>query len=98
MSQHILHTVDRKGRRVVVTMGYDRPLNYVFCTIFTEREKLIYSNLDDANAGCTMQDVEYYRPILRRFGIQVPELMFMEVLWDQGMRVGNRTLVHTPDE
>ncbi|GGG87118.1 hypothetical protein [Edaphobacter dinghuensis] len=98
MSQHIFHAVDRKRRKVTVTMGYDRPLNYVFCTICSEKGKMLYSNLGDTNAGCTNQDVEYYRPILRRFGIQVPELMFMEVVWDQAMQVGNRVVVHTPDE
>jgi hypothetical protein len=98
MSQHILSTFNLQGESITVTMGYDRPLDFVFCTVMTTNDDVIYSNLDDDDAGTDQQDVDYYRPILDRLGIHVPESIFWEVKADQLMRVGNRVVVHTADE
>lgn len=98
MSQHILSTFNLLGESITVTMGYDRPLDFVFCTVMTSNDDVIYSNLDDDDAGTDQQDVDYYRPILDRLGIHVPESIFWEVKADQLMRVGNRVVVHTADE
>jgi hypothetical protein len=98
MSQHILTTTMREGRKVTVTLGYDRPLDYVFCTVLDEDDDVIYSNLDDEIAGTELQDVEYFRPILKGLGIHVPETIFDEVNSDQLLRVGNRIVHHTADK
>ncbi|WP_128915684.1 hypothetical protein [Granulicella sibirica] len=95
MSQHIIRTVDGSGIAVTVTLGYDRPLDFVFCTVMNAQNEAIYTNLDDDDAGTHQQDIDYYRPILARLGIEVPEAMFAEVESDQANVVGNRFVDHT---
>ncbi|MDP9052495.1 MAG: hypothetical protein M3O31_17510 [Acidobacteriota bacterium] len=95
MSQHIVEMRNAKGDTVTVTMGYDRPLDFVFCTVMSQEDDLIYSNLDDDEAGTLQQDVDYYRAILERLGLHVPESVFQEVASDQIGRVGNRVVVHS---
>jgi hypothetical protein len=94
MSQHTFSSKDAHGTVVTVTLGYDRPLDYVFCTVEAENGDIIYSNLDDDEAGTEQQNVDYYEAVLRDLGIQVPESMFREVNSDQAARVGNRVVVH----
>ncbi len=98
MSQHIFETTNAKGARVTVTMGYDRPLDYVFCTVMAENDDIIYSNLDDDDAGTDQREVNYYRPVLEKLGVHVPESVFREVVSDQLRRVGNREVTHVADE
>jgi hypothetical protein len=95
MSQHVFRTVDLNGNAVRVTLGYDRPLDFVFCFVDDGREEAIYTNLDDDDAGTHQQDVNYYRPVLARLGIDLPEEMFREVQSDQRNVVGNRFVDHT---
>jgi hypothetical protein len=95
MSQHVLRTTAGNGDAVTVTLGYDRPLNYVFCLVEDQRGDYPYSNLADLHAGTHQQDVEYFRRILAKLGIEVPEQMFAEVEADRANRVGNRTVDHT---
>ena len=95
MSQHVFRTVDGNGIAVTVTLGYDRPLDFVFCTVMDAHGEPIYTNLDDDDAGTHQQDILYYRPILTRLGIEVPEVMFAEVESDQTNVVGNRVVDHT---
>ncbi len=100
MSQHKHSTIGQDGRKVVVTLGYDRPLDYVFCTVMqnaeglADGEEVLYSNFGDDKAGTDLQDVDYFRPILAALGVRVPEGMFTEVQLDQLQRVGNRTVVY----
>jgi hypothetical protein len=83
MSRHIY-----KYRTTEVAMGYDRPLDYVFCTV--ERQgRMVYSNLSDPVAGTACQSVDYYRFVLERLGITVPEAMFAAVAEDQKTKAGN---------
>jgi len=98
MSQHIFETNDAQGEPVTVTMGYDRPLDYVFCTVIAPNDDVIYSNLDDDDAGTHQQDVDYYRPMLQKLGLHVPESVFREVESDQLDCVGNRVKIHVADE
>src|ERR1039458_8114209 len=60
---------DSEGNNVQVTLGYDRPLNCIFCTITAHDGEIVYSNLSDPNAGTRQQDVNYYRPILVAAGV-----------------------------
>lgn len=95
MSQHTYRTRTSNKKKVIVTLGYDRPLDFVFCSVLDEHESVIYSNLDDDNAGTELQDVDYYRSVLLDLGIRVPEEIFGEVKSDQLLRVGNRAVDHT---
>jgi hypothetical protein len=95
MSQHILSTTTSRGRKVSVTLGYDRPLDYVFCTVMDADGDVIYSNLGDKMAGTDLQDVDYFRLVLRQLGIDAPDAMFTEVKSDQALRVGNRVEHYT---
>jgi hypothetical protein len=98
MSQHIFETSDVQGESLTVTMGYDRPLDFVFCTVMTKSDEVIYSNLDDDSAGTHQQDVNYYKPVLDALGLHVPESVFREVEADRLVRVGNRVRVHVLDK
>jgi hypothetical protein len=98
MSQHILKTTMSKRQKVIVTMGYDRPLDYVFCTVMNKDGDVIYSNLDDDRAGTDLQDIEYFRPILGQLGIKVPEEMLTGVKSDQLFHVGNRVVYHSAEK
>ena len=86
MSQHIW-----KNGETEVRMGYDRPLEMVFCTV-SIRGEIAYTNLDDADAGTFCQDVNYYREPLKALGITVPEEVYDNVELDQIGRVGNKVV------
>lgn len=100
MSQHKHTTRTKDGKEVTVTLGYDRPLDYVFCTVIqdskgtNEGEDILYSNLSDDNAGTHLQEVDYFRDVLNDLRISVPDSLFTEVKIDQLDRVGNKTVVH----
>ena len=100
MSRHVFRLSGTDEKPITVTLGYDRPLNYVFCTVVREAEEdaPIYTNLDDGDAGLYQQDVNYFRPVLLGLGIELPEQMFLEVEADQLMRIGNRDVDHTPSQ
>lgn len=95
MSQHSCQTRNTGGELVSVLMGYDRPLDYVFCTVASSDGTIIYCNLDDPQAGTDQQDVRYYQSILERLHIAVPESMYLETARDQEERIGNRYVVHS---
>src|SRR3954452_20996070 len=97
MSQHLFAATPLAGKPVTVILGYDRVLNYVFCTVTVE-EEIVYSNLADPEAGTDQQNIEYFRPVLQELGVTVPESMFVEVTKDQLGRVGNRTEVHRAED
>ena len=86
MSQHIYQRGD-----VTVRLGYDRPLDFVFCTI-QKADEVVYSNLSDPIAGTMCEDVGYYRDVLAQHGITVPEEMFENVEQDQTERIGNKVV------
>ncbi len=96
MSQPRHRTTTQGGESVLVTIGYDRPLDYVFCTVMQEAEDgdILYSNLNDDSAGIALQDVDYFRPILRGLGIEVPDAMFTEVKIDQLEKTGSKFILH----
>jgi hypothetical protein len=95
VSQHLCVSRNSDGNTVQVVLGYDRPLNFVFCTVnLLDDGEIIYSNLSDPNAGTRQQDVNYYRPILVAAGVTLPEAMFEQVAEDQALRVGNRVVDH----
>ena len=94
MSQHIYRTAARGGS-VSVTLGYDRPLDYVFCTVIDDDDgEVLYSNLDDSKAGLVQQEVAYYRAVLARLGISAPEAMYTAVREGQLTRRGNKLVLY----
>lgn len=97
MSRHTFRLRDGDDKIVTVVLGYDRPLDYVFCTVTRkgEEDSPIYTNFADRRAGTHQQDIGYFRPILARLGIEVPEQMFLEVEIDQFLRTGNRDRDYT---
>ena len=96
MSQHIVE-VAMNGNPVSVTLGYDRQINYVFCTVTTDQDEVLYSDLDDDKARLVQQDIAYYRPVLARLGLVVPETMYAAVREDQLARRGNRLVLYGSD-
>ena len=98
MSQRIYLGKSADSSRVVkVVLGYDRPLNYVFCVVYQghgREETILYSNLDDPRAGISQQDVNYYRPILKELGISLPEVIFSAVRQDQLEQARGNIVVH----
>jgi hypothetical protein len=94
MSQHFFETITADGVEVTVTIGYYRPLDYVFLLVEDPNGEMLYSNLSDPHAGTKQRKVDYYRSILASFGITLPEGIFREVEKDQIERVGDRDVVH----
>ena len=93
--------------KIVVTMGWDRPLQGFFMTI-------IQTYLEPAQAGEEIEDddesflfnnleqqvshpkgIEAYQFELEHRGIEVPEKMINEVLADGMHNVGNKIVEHT---
>lgn len=64
-------------------------------TIEVLDENFLYSNLYEADPFG--HDLDYYRAVLRRFRISVPESMFNQVQIDAVMNAGNRFVKHTAD-
>jgi len=94
VSQHLCATRDSEDNNVQEILGYDRPLNFIFCTITAADGEIVYSNLPDLNVDTRQQDVNYYRPILEKAGVTLPEAMFEQVAEDQTLCVGNRVADH----
>lgn len=99
MSRHIFST-EHQGRPIVVVIGWDRPLQYHFMTIqrmdaAEDEPDFLYSNLDEPNG--TGLSLAYYRGVLERLGIIVPEGMFRESKADRANNVGNRFVTHHAD-
>jgi len=97
MSQHRFESVSPAGDKAVVTIGYDRRLDYVHCVVENATHDVLYSNLDDENAGTTLQDVRYYESVLEPLGIKLPQAIYKQVERDQSLRVGNRQVVYNQD-
>ncbi|WP_025807857.1 hypothetical protein V8U11_08220 [Pseudomonas chlororaphis] len=105
MSRHHFETI-HKGFPITVQLGWDRPLDYFFLVIHKpealtdsamslDDDDYLYSNLHERNPFNLHLD--YYRQVLRYFGITVPESMFIEVQSDAEMNVGNRDVLHQAD-
>jgi hypothetical protein len=56
---------------------------------------LLYSNLQERDAFT--KSLDDYRAKLKELGIAVPDAMFVEVAWDEMLRVGNRYLWYCAD-
>lgn len=105
MSRHYFGT-EHKGMPITVVLGWDRPMGHFFLVVHKPAElsdrsmrvdddDFLYSNLHERTPF--ELDLDYYRQVLRYFGITVPESMFIEVQRDAEENVGNRDITHQAD-
>ena len=94
MSQHSFKMQDAENSEVLVQLGYDPRLDYVFCTVRAGGE-ILYSSLADPAAGPDLEDVEYFREVVEeRCGITIPQEIFDGVKCDQEQGIGNRVVTY----
>lgn len=99
MSQHIYNTT-RKGIKVQVLMGWDRPLGGFFLVVEDKQaldDCYLYSNLDDPTLIPCMglpRNIAYFQVKLVELGLHVPDQMIQEILNDQKNNVGNRVVYY----
>jgi hypothetical protein len=98
MSQHYLDTQTKDGQSVTVLMGWDRPLQFVPCSVLIDRQddfsptgEILYSNLDEGIPFTHRVELSYYTTILaERFGITLPNEMLGAITADIASNAGNR--------
>jgi hypothetical protein len=83
-------------------MGWHRPLQYVFCSVVKEtpedsgeEDEVFYEDLDDPEPF-GREDVNYYRPILKRLGVTVPEAMLRAIEEDRRRNEGDKVVNWPP--
>lgn len=104
MSQHYWKTVTKQNQQCTVQIGWDRPLQTFFCTVFDEspvednkkvvEERVLYSSLYDREL-ITAQYVGlgYFEIVLKeRFGIVFPNTMLKALLGDKEENAGNKIM------
>ena len=96
MSVHTF-TTRHGGDEIVVTMGWDRPLQGYFMTITKtnsedEEEHFLFNNLEQHITH--PKDIEGYLFELAHRRINVPEQMTSEVIMDGVRNVGNKYVTH----
>ncbi|QRI92964.1 hypothetical protein JQN63_14225 [Delftia lacustris] len=106
MSQHIFETV-HNGHAITILMGWDRPLQYFFLVIEGPDEAFPDVHPDPKEPGYAYSNwyepdpfgnsLEHYRQVLVRYGVSVPDRMFMEVRQDCANCVGNRVVRYLAD-
>jgi hypothetical protein len=104
MSQHC-YTLNHLGRPTTVTLGWDRPLQYLFMTVHVqettsvddtdEDEGYLYSNLNTPTPFSL--ELEDFQAALDALGINVSAEMFVQVTQDQQNNIGNRCVAYTGD-
>lgn len=92
MSQH-LFTGLRQPRFHGVLMGWDKPLQYYFMVIYKtpDDDTPFFSNLNLARECYTLA---YYRAVLSRVSIELPEAYFDSVYMDGKRNEGNKEVTH----
>ena len=104
MSQHRFQAQTSSGRRVEVTIGYDRPLHGFFLVVMDADENdaddedvNVYCNLDDVElidlGGLTL-DLQYFKRKLALLGIGLAPTIEHELEEDRRQRVGNRVRLY----
>lgn len=91
MSTHCFETI-HDGKRVIVQLGYDRPLGHLFMVVqaASGQDEPIYSNLFQADPF--VMTVTDYQHALKQLGIVVPQAMFEAVEFDRLTNAGNRVV------
>jgi hypothetical protein len=106
MSQHSLETRTDRNQTVVVTLGWDRPLQEFFasvrrCPVSTQitgpdedDDGVLYNSVYDVEADGTL---DHLRTKLTALGIAVPAIMFVQVQLDARTNAGNRLVTYATD-
>lgn len=100
MSRHSFET-QYHGRPVVVTIGFDAPLQYYHAVVEymdatdDDESPYVYSNLDDTEPFPT--DLRVYREKFAELGIVIPERMFTETEADARGNIVNRAVAYYSD-
>jgi hypothetical protein len=99
MSRHHLRTA-RGASRVLVVMGYDRPLHEFFLQLWdegpgAEADEPAYSSLDEPAAD--WRDIATVVRRLEELDVAVPRSMIDAVVADSVHRAGNRIVEHALD-
>lgn len=87
MSQNILHTASKTGP-VEVILGWDRPLQELFCTVLPLSDDDT-GDYDDFLLAPNLDSVEDLSALLAAASIQVPAAMLQAVAQDQAKNAGN---------
>lgn len=101
MSQHYVYT-ELNGEKIIVLLGWDRPLSGYFMVVIKPIEKIdedgesytedeyLYSNLEDRNLSFGLsQEPEYFKEILTKMAIVIPDEAFQIITNDGRLDVGN---------
>ena len=104
MSLHCF-TTKLGDAEIVVTMGWDRPLQGYFMTIMKlkpvsssaledelEEDCYLFNNLEQTNSH--PKELTAYRFELENRGIEIPQRMIDEVTMDDVRNVGNKVVEH----
>lgn len=80
---------------VEVNIGWDRPLQGFFMTIYrTHTDHLVYSNLDDKALKKQMgfsSTVEHFEEVLKSYGITLDDVIKAQLYKDKNENTGNAT-------
>ncbi|MEK9698302.1 MAG: hypothetical protein VW270_21210 [Candidatus Poseidoniales archaeon] len=96
---------------LLVEMGFDRPLNRLFLTIYrnpnTDQEVFLYNCLDDPQRSTFTDNLvpkttllAYYCDVVARFGNgkwDIPDQMKLNILEDAFVCRGNQTTIYEDD-
>jgi hypothetical protein len=77
---------------LVISIGWDRPLQGHFMTIHNAGGGKVYSNLNDKNLKKTMgltPDIYYFISVLTEYGVRLPQILIDRVNNDRIEDVGN---------
>jgi hypothetical protein len=91
MSAHTFVT-NQTGQHLVITIGWDGPLQGHFMTIFRASGSKVYSNLDDKRLKKSMgltPDIYYFISVLTEYGIHLPQVLIDRVNNDRIENIGN---------
>ena len=86
MSRHVFQT-KKNGEDVLVTMGWDRPMQGYFMVIFDKDEDVIYSNLDHEVPHPPTPD--RFICYLNDNKITIPDQMLEKLFEDGARNAGN---------
>lgn len=96
MTKHVFTTKRKDGRNISVDMGWDRPLQYFFLTVFDpnapeDEDDILYATLHDRRfrASGGVRNLHDMMKLLDEQGITPPEGLEAALAEDQRLNRGN---------
>jgi hypothetical protein len=90
------HWYDDEAANVSVMIGWDKPLQYFYCVVYSYRrnkdeiEDHLYSNLDEVD-GIEITDLTRYQRMLKDlFNVTLPETLVTQLIEDQLNNLGEK--------